>query len=737
MIYPDIHGEQFTKLVFLINKELVNYQKKNTNLCLDKTSFLVSIGKSIDYSVIDKNFVHFDDVLNPSSYGWRSDVELPSIEWLSAIIASHLINYKLAIKYLTMSLSAITYLGFYGLFEIFENVEVKEASKELQFEYYRKLSKYHKEQGNYEQAQDFLHKAIFVSKKSVFFPYALVLLSKFYSDYLQRNGISIAYSKIVYNRITNDNDTTRRNIICLDTYAKNIKDTDYEASLRIYRELISITGIHSLSLQRIKFRYLELEIDNSIKERNVKALTPLLKEYDDLIQNILKNPKAKYIRNIHFIGFFRKIIETIDSKDYKRSRWLYSRVSNLKNQEAEFTLNECINEANKYRDRKNISIAYFEKSFWSTAENEIIRRKKVIDNLTKGLSYMNYSNHKSIFNKIYTKLLFRLAETHITLNNWDEAIKYYNKLYDYISVLITELDIDKQKVDSIVNREKHIDFESLEYVGLVDLSFPELTEIQSSLSMDYRTLTAEMIDINQKISHIQTLQMSNYGDIIESLKKIIKHDFGNAISTIGNNIKQAEESASKYKWDIDLRDAKKGLYKINSLIDESIRSRFEKLINPDEIPDLNTTINNYIVIYNFYREYLTIHFTVKDKIKIKIPSELIGRLIHNLIENSREAGIRNNINSVWITVECKEEFNMIFLIYSDNTKEYDTLKKVIDNLNQENDIVASHKNPQKGGNGLKNLKKLFSSYNKNRLWELKGDDNQKTLIIPLKERRIE
>jgi len=715
----NIHTEKFFRLIRWINEKIIDFQETNDFL-IDIRPILPDLKDEIDRLKIDKTFINFDEILNPEFYGWTSDIELPPLEWISAVISSYFINHKLNPKQLNKLLSAIIYLGFYGLLELFDNIDETEMSLEEQFNYYRLMAKYNKEQGEFENSQDFYRKTIEVAKEVNRLPYAFVLLSKFYSDYLQRNGICIAYSRIAYERITNNkNDINRTYFICLDTYAKEIRGKNREKSDSIYCELLrKEQDIPFLSFQRIKFRYMEMKIEDSIKEKKINELSLQLKEFEKGIEEIYQNPKANYIRKIIFVKLMRKVVEEINQSEY--DEWLKNKVSIMREYEAILTLDNCIEEAKKYRDRKNISIAYYEKSFWSNKETEEQQNNESISCLENGLSYTNVDNQKSIINKIYTKLLFRLAEIYVKLNNWEESIKCYYKLYDYISFLIVELEKDKNILD------KNINSKNQELAEFANLEENDLLSVEISLLTDYEELTKMLIDINRNITNIQTLQMANSAEILETLKELIIHDFSGAINLIKANIKQIEEE----NITTSLSDAKAGLRKVDHLIDDTIKSTFEKLINPNELPDLNIIIETYIKRYSFYNN-IDIKYKKGNKIKAKVPVEFVRRLIHNLIENSREVGIRNNLEKILIRIRCEECSDTICLIYVDNTQDFDAFMNVINLLNSDALSIPSKKNSSGEGTGLINLKKLFSKYNKNIPWKLEGSDSEKTLIVPL------
>lgn len=517
----------------------------------------------------------------------------------------------------------------------------------------------------------------------------------------------------------------------MDTYAKEIKETNNNASKKIYRQLLTDKDIHPLSIQRIRFRYVEMEIKDSISEKNIQNLTCLLKEFEELVRNINKNPKAVYIRKIHFVNLMRKVIENIDHEDYNKYEWLRNRIDELKKGEAKLILNDCIAEAKRYRDRKNISIAYYEKSFWITEESEEQKNQKAIRLLTKGLSYMD-GNHKSIINKIYTQLLSRLAKIHEELKNWAESIKYNKELYKYIHFLIRELEVDKENINL------HIEAKGNIHPGLPEfryLNMKELSSIKMSLLTDYETLTKQLIDINKNINQIQDLKMVDFNKTAESLKKIIKHDFTNSQTLITDSIDKIKKKARKHNFHADFREAEEGLKQAEDLIDNRIKLIFDKLINSEEISDLNDLIDYYIRTYNFHKN-VNIDFIRDSKIKVKLPSVLVSSLIHCLIQNSREVGLRNKINPIQIKIRCTKEEDRIYLIYIDNTKDFNIFENNIKELNSGGTNIQSRKNPIKGGDGLKNLKKLFLQYHIDEAWKLEGDDDKKILTIPLMKNLI-
>ena len=713
------HTILFFRLIHEVTKKISDFNDINIH------SFLFNLENEIEYSKIDKSFINFDSILDPESYGWTSDIELPPLGWISAAISSHLINYKLSYNEINRLLRAIIYLGLYGLleiFKIFETVNVIEMAPEEQFNYYRLMAKYNKEQGKFETSQDYYRKTIKIAKEINKLPYAYILLSKFYSDYLQRDGLCLEYSQIAYKQLRKNKNENRQDSICLDTYAKEVHKTNPLVSKKIYKNLLkNKDSIHPLSFRRIQFRILEIEIEDSIRTQEIKKLSYQLNKFEQLIESIEKNPRAKYIRKIIFVRLVRLIIENIDYNELTPR--LKNKLKEIKEYKEEI-LKDCIAKAHKYKDRKNISLAYYEQSFWSTGDINNRRAIKSLQDGLAGLSLFNNTNDKKSFlNKIYIKILLRISELYVKNQEWEEALKYYQELYDYMSFLRDELEKDK---DNIFNAEKQNKKErEHSFSEFENLNEKEFFSLERSLLIDYESLTKILVDLNNNIKNVRELQLISTSQIVEASKSLINHDLNNAITYIENEIKTSNSSLP------NIEKIESGIKKAKSVIGEALKLDIVKSTYQDQIIDLNSIINPYIELLRYHNRGITIELDIKKKLKAIIPPGYLRQLLLNLIENSREVGNRNRVESIQIKIKCIELDRMVKIFYSDNAKDYNFFVQIIEKLNSSDLEIPSRKNPEKGGEGLKNLKLLFNKYNESQPWKLEGDNVEKTLIIPL------
>lgn len=729
---------EFNHLLAVIKEKLIDFQHSN-KLTIEINEFQTSLRKDIDWSKIEipkPNILK--ERLNLSTYGMSENTEVIPLDWLVIIIGSYLIGHKLNINQITQALNAINYYGFYGLFELFDVKIQKIKNNEDRFNYYKGLVKYLKGQSKFEEANKCFREVLRISQKLAKTSYTFALQSKLDSDYLQRDGLCIEYSQISFSRLSDPPDLKQRWVqICLDTYAKEIRKINPKQSIEIYNNLLnSKKSIHPLSYQRISFRSLELDIIDSINNKKIRKLKKNLENYEELLSGLNQNPKAEYIRKIIFISLLRKVDKNID---YSKNKWLKYKINRLKDDDAEFILNNCIEEAQIYKDKKHMALAYLEKSYWSKGETEETKTLNAINSLQKGLSLFS-ENKKTIINKIYSNILQELAESHVKLSNWDEALKYYQKLYEYISFLTEALNTDKEHIDSYIQKGKKSPF-AKEFVALTT---QEIKNIKSSLLLDYAKLINVLNNYMDSISRIQSLRMSFFNEIVLEQKQIIMHDLSNTTNNIERSINNIELFVKNFSKNgnihnfiptadliENLNDAKSEIKNINLIIDESLNINFEKLNQPAEITDLNEIINNYItLIRGTIPKHINVTFTRGKTIIAKFHSTLTVQLIRNLIENSKEVGKRNQIAPIDIKISCTQNHNKTYLIYSDNTREFYNFKEVINSLNT-NKKVKSLKDPTNGGNGLKNLKQFLDIYTQKAPWLLEGDDEKKTLTIPL------
>lgn len=712
------------ELIITIKNELINYQN-NIARDFDVEEFENNVKKKVNILEIQRENLEFENILNPLN----ETREQLSVEWLAGVIAAQMLDYKLTYQQINLVLKTITYYGFYGLFHFFNKVKVDLIDNDMEkFAYHKVMAKYYKEKGDFENAKKSYLNVIESSKKINFQPYAFILYSKFCSDFLQRNGLCIEYSRIAYNRLKSQlghkNCFDSKITICLDTFAKEIRNTDRKQSDRIYKILLRPNKILSpLNLQRIKFRLLEMNIRESIESMNIVQLTKQLMQYEDNIVHIYKNPKAEYIRKIVFISLMRIVKEKI----IMPGQWIELRIRQLVDGEAEAILNRCIEEAKQFRDRKTISTAYYEKSFWCRGGDEMDKTKKSIEALKEGLSLFS-DDKKTILNKIYVNLLFRLVELYEKINRLDDALDYCQKLYDYIHFLTKELEKDKKDIDEYIYLKRRKKEAFQDKSELDALNGPELRAIKSSLITDYENLIKLSLSLNNRIGGLQKKIMNHFERIQQKQKKIINHDLRGCLKLISDNAESLKIADNV--GDIAVIDRiKEGIKGAEKIVDETLKSTFEKYIYPDEIFDLNLIVEDYLQSYQ-HDEAIEIQFNSEKRISAKIPSEIIYRLLYNLIENSKIVAVRNKITPVKIRISFDDAPDMISLFYYDNVGEYDYFQKVITNLNIGKKVL-SRRDTKQGGKGLVNLKDIFKYHNGNKKWILEGNDFEKKLIIPI------
>lgn len=706
-----------------LNTILINFKlSKNFNFdckqvydCYDKYSFI--------------EVKETDIKIDISFFKGKSDSEYISLEWLSNNIAYYLFGFKIENNQLILILNSITYHGLYGLLDLFEKYSIKEFTDKEKFYYFKQLAKYYRGLGDFEKSQSYYRKTIIIASSSdSLLAYALSLQSKQFSDYLQRQGLSNSFSKIAYLRAIKIEGVKLENPrwfqICIDSYAKGIFLSDPKVGERLYSEILKKKNNHHLSLTRIKYRYLELKIDHSIKKKDFTEAFLFLKEYENLLDENDTNTKVKYIRTIHFLKLVRKALYLNNNKINKKNQFV-SKYLSPDDDTAISMLDDCIIKAYRYKDRKFIANAYYEKSYWLIDKsNENINDS--IDCLLKGINIFE-KDSKSIINKIYSNTLNRIANLYFIKKDWENASFYFKKLFAYLTNLKLSLDNDKKILDQYINNEE--DREILPEFKY--LSKSELRLVRMSLIVDYEDLMSRLIDFSKYINTVQDRIITDLEEIMENQNRIIVHDINRYIRLLKDSLKRFD-NINEQELKKEIKRTNNDIEALEINIEEFKKLSINQLINPPEI-NLNEEFKFRIDFEkNISDENIEISIDYNEVFKRKFPKLTINRIVSNLFQNSKEIGIRNNIEKINIKCDLLYEENIIYLIFSDNCRDFNTFKLVIKKLNSGEKIISkSHDFFDKRGNGLSYIKKLINKYNNNKDWILYGDDEFKSLKIPL------
>lgn len=676
--------------------------------------------------------------LNPSDYGWGEDSEYPRVEWMAKTIASYLIYDNISIFLLIVLLKSLNYHGLFGLFEIIKTPNLDTLSTDIQIEYYKTVAKYFKTKGDLVSAQKNYRKLIYIANKfdKELLPYTLVLLAKLYSDYWQRKGLFLAFSKIVFDRMSSklfkaSNKISRKAQICADTYAKEVYLDDPELGKKIFDVLIRNTYKVKDNERRVQFRYIECQISYELTKSRSTKLESLLIQYEKLLSDITNNPKVLYIRKTHLLSFYRQIFLS-PSYDYQESEFLSSKLESLKSGEAILSLETVIKESIAYNDRKFTAFAYYEKSFWLQRDIDNLHIEMSIDCLVESYNIFSAIDKSSIINSTYVNVIERLAKLYVQIKNWDKAIYYYNSLYSYLSFLTNTLEEDYLAIAKTINDEPN---EVVTYSEFSCLTISEKRLVKESLITDYQELSRRLISYSNNIKNIQKHQLDDLVQYIYFDTKLFAHDITRNINAVKNSLLNI---SNEHKTNQKL------IANIGSLILEINKSketieRYEKSSENRELTlksiDITKEINNYISFSQKHTfENVTLDFSPPKPIYINTIDFLTTKILDNVLENSIEVAQRNSIKEILIIIELKEVENIVYLIVNDNSGDYEYFTSVIDMLNARNtpNKIPSKKNKNKKGTGLYHIKFMLDKFTDTCNWMVIPDgDNRKKLFIPL------
>jgi len=717
-----------------------------SNICEDIRNHLIAFKRSderfLDTAILKEIIgeqrisLSIDDInLSPKYYGWSNNDECPSLEWFAFVIFYYLNDNQLSFRLFLLILRTINYHGFLGLKTIFEkdsldsfSIEKDEDPTLLYSSYYQHAAKYYRALGNVEKAQYFYLELLEISKDTGAKAFAFSLLSKLNTDYLLRKGMATEYSRISFNLAKKakgfKEKHTRRYLICLDTYAKDIYLDNPKKGEELHSELLELGRNHPLSFIRIEFRVLEAQINYKIKKKAIQDIPVLLKEYDSKINSLLdKKPKAKYIRTLHFISFFREIIVMGPIND----AWFNKKYKTLLEGEAEYLITTCINEAKSFRDRRFIALGYHELSFWYVRNNKI---DKAITLLVKGLEVFNIDK-KSIINVIYTEILKELANLHGRNLQWEQSLHYHNELYEYFQIITAELEKQKKNLETYLpNFKKPKKKNKSEFIFL---EAKEREQMYQSLLIDYDSLVKSLLEYGTDINKIQAIDLHDIKESIRKQNHFISHEIRKHYNNMDaikkdfrNLICESKEKTELIKHidSLEMEIASLG-YQIDG---------YEKTMGISLLKKINITEIAKSYIETFSKSYaadVVITNSTKKEFVVKFNPFDIKEYISILLSNAYKVGQRHNINPITIDFELFQDDDVIFIQCSDNCGEYTNFNdNIVTNLNSKAPLTNCC---NRGGHGLglKLLKELSESDNIDLDWNLNGDDSHKVLTIPL------
>jgi hypothetical protein len=450
----------------------------------------------------------------------------------------------------------------------------------------------------------------------------------------------------------------------------------------------------------------------------------LLKEYNYKIDSLLeKMPKAKYIRTLHFIGFFREIIVQAQITD----DWFNKRLKSLLDEEAEFLILSCINEAKSFRDRRFIALGYYELSFWLVRNNRI---DDAISSLKTGLEVFDIDS-KSIIEVIYTEIIKTLANLYGRKQHWEKSLFYYNQLYNYFQYVTSEL--EKQKKNLELNLPSSTHKQTNEKSEFVFLKSKEKESMYQSLLIDYDTLVKALLEYGNNINKIQTIDLHDINEAIRQQNYFISHEIRkhyNHFIAINKDLKNISEKTTNEKgFQNKLKNLELEINCFGAHIDS-----YEKTAGVCLINEINLTVvsNNYIEMFSkYYEADVIIKNLTRDIITVKFTPFNIKEYIANLLSNAYDVGRRNEIKPITIEFKIYLESGIVYLDCSDNCGDYSNFEiNVVNNLNSKLPIINSY-NKDGHGRALSMLKELSKTYGIDLNWKLKGNNKHKTLTIPL------
>lgn len=683
--------------------------------------------------------------------------ERPELEWISkaTILFFHSTNYP--INLISILLQSCTYFGFH---EIISNILVK-IPPNLPFEHqcdiYKHHAKYLKNIGDLKKAQAIYRKAIIYSdqnKREDYTAFFIMLYAKLCQDHLQRVGIYVAFHDIAYKRLQKclkqDNIfSIKRNKLNLwiniskDAYAKAIYTNSPKKADKIFSS-ISIEDLSNNERKyRIKFRQLECKINYILEdEKKYKKIPKLISDYFDCISafEIQGNIKAIYIRNIRFVRLLRKI------KEKSNSILINSNLYDVAlNKAKEAKTDALMLSDTKMAAEALIEIALWEKIQVTESNSQWNNNEQLYNNIIKYLleaENILTNNRESVITSTYFDIINTLAINFLELGNWDKSLFYYEKLYDYVGVLVKSVTNDEKEIVAALNSKKtnkNLDTNLLPEFQV--LSKPELIKLKEKIVVDYKLLLDKLSDYKEKIRQLSEKRLHFHQEKIRLTHKSFSHD----LVTIANNMESIINGMDNDEHNLsDLKN--KILFENRQIVskctewEKSMESLYEL-----SLFDINIFLNKYIE-FDYFKNRGIITFRVENykfnNPLINFNESILRGILDNLVNNIIQVGKRLNVTNIEIGFGISEDTHYEYLCIDDNVGDYDFFKSNIDSLNftgKEIQKIASRRSPTEGGRGLSYVRNnIFVLTQIVAPWELlQIKDNIKILKIPFQIKKNE
>lgn len=633
----------------------------------------------------------------------RKSESLPLICLPSAFIA-FILSERPSEKLALLLTDAAIYYGFPRFCLDYKHKLVGLASQQ-KFNILKNIAKAHKNLGEFHEALD-IYRSILVEWKDddSISAYVLALYAKLCGDYYQKQGWHFAFHKIAYERFKKINETPdneRRRFICADSYAKTLYGKDSVRAIKIFKRYYSKYRRQPRfedALLRLQAHLIECTLERELKEdlpcadSVVMCLEQL--QFLPLKASGNSNPRAYYVRKLHFLTYFRKAYNRIGG-DVAR---------HFQDLSIEEAFLDVIGECNKYSDWKAEAAAKYEYAMWKSLfvnshDDILVILKSAAELLSKNVSLSD----------LYQFISLEQGKLYIQKGQWREAAGVFQETYDRCNTLIEELKNDESSLQSRKTAELFVLRES------------EVLILKENLHSDYTTLLERSAELSR---FVLKFQEEYFGHVALQLK-FRYHEVNAHLNNIryARSLKTVGAFVSKACSDVELWYGRDELF-VSEVLDicEEVKNTITHLrfTESENVKiEFFETVGVSSICGTFNKQLLTL---------------LLRELVRNAISTSkRMLKVKLNIK-VSVAIESVSISEQICtLVVRDNAGEFVPFKQVIDNLNLGENYESQ--NGEGRGKGLKLFKDIIERFLMNArerpMWSLSQDGDYKVLEIPI------
>jgi hypothetical protein len=322
----------------------------------------------------------------------------------------------------------------------------------------------------------------------------------------------------------------------------------------------------------------------------------------------------------------------------------------------------------------------------------------------------------------------RLAQLYVKKESWDDAVNFYNILYDYLLFLTNTLEEDQKVINKFIEDRENADKEN--YPEYEHLTSDELHLLKERTISDYRILTNKLISNSENIRSIQKQNTNYIIELIHTHNKLLTHDLSRHIKGIEHEVENIVNKTRSGE-PVELKNVQAQINMTRENVKDYEKFAVHKIVSPKLI-DISKEIWNYKLLSgDRYGTGVKIDYQFVTSAKGTFLEFLTTRMLDNLIGNAVEVGARNGKEEISISIRLLKQSDFLYLYISDNCGDLEFFHDVVQCLNDELP-VKSKKNNNQIGSGLDYLKQLLKPFNNRSKWELSYEENNtKTLKIPL------